>query len=61
MDPYASFDVFETINKLLCASLEITSCIYVCFVLWHANIYNDAMFGMFYVVFLCAICKDKPK
>jgi hypothetical protein len=65
---------FETINELLCASLEITSCIYVCFVFWHVNIYNDVMFGMFYVICLCAICgtnfdapsvhmacKDKPK
>jgi hypothetical protein len=63
--------VFETINELLCASLEITSCIYVCFVLWHVNIYNDVMF---YVICLCAVCgtnfdapsvhlacKDKPK
>jgi hypothetical protein len=66
--------VFETINELLCASLEITSCSYVCFVLWYVNIYNDVMFGMFYVVFLFVICgtnvdapnvhmacKDKPK
>jgi len=66
--------VFETINELSCASLEITSCIYVCFVLWHVNIYNDVMFGMFYVICLCVIygtnfdapsvhqvCKDKPK
>jgi hypothetical protein len=66
--------VFETIIELLCASLEITSCIYVCLVLWHVNIYNDVMFGMFYVICLCAVCgtnfdapsvhmacKDKPK
>jgi hypothetical protein len=66
--------VVETINELLCASLEINSCIYVCFVLWHVNIYNNVIFGMFYVVCLCAICgtnfdapsmyiacKDKPK
>jgi hypothetical protein len=66
--------VFETIIELLYASLEITSCIYVCFILWHVNIYNNAMFGMFYVVYLCAVCgtnfdapsvhmacKDKPK
>jgi hypothetical protein len=44
--------VFETIIELLCASLEITSCIYVCFVLWHVNIYNDVMF---YVVCLCVV------
>jgi hypothetical protein len=66
--------VFETIIELLCASLEISSCIYVCFVLWHVNICNDVMFGMFYVICLCAAygtnfdaprvhmaCKDKPK
>jgi len=66
--------VFETINELLCASLEITSCTYVWFVLWHVNIYNDIMFGMFYVICLCVVCgtnfdapsvhmvcKDKPK
>jgi hypothetical protein len=64
--------VFETIIELLCA--KIASCIYVCFILWHVNIYNDVMFGMFYVVYLCAVCstsfdassvhmlcKDKPK
>jgi hypothetical protein len=44
MDPYASFDGFETINELLCTSLEITSCAYMCFVLGHVNIYNDVMF-----------------
>jgi hypothetical protein len=66
--------IFETINELLCASLEITSCAYVWFVLWHVNIYNDVMFGMFYVICLCAVCgtnfdvpsvhmasEDKPK
>jgi hypothetical protein len=66
--------VFETINELSCASLEITSCTYMCFVLWHVNIYNDVMFGMFYVICLSAVCgtnfdapsvhmacKDKPK
>jgi len=66
--------VFETIIILLCTSLEIISFAYVCFVLWHVNIYNDVMFGMFYVICLCAICgtnfdapsvhiacKDKPK
>jgi hypothetical protein len=66
--------VFETIIELLCARLEITSCIYVCLVLWHVNIYNDVMFDMFYVICLCAVCdtnfdapsvhmacKDKPK
>jgi hypothetical protein len=58
--------VFETINELSCA--------YMCFVLWHVNIYNNVMFGMFYVICLCAACgtnfdapsvhigcKDKPK
>jgi hypothetical protein len=66
--------VFETINELLCGSLKITSCAYVCRVLWHVNIYNDVMFDMFYVICLCAVCdtnfnapsehmacKDKPK
>jgi hypothetical protein len=56
--------VFETIIELLCASLEITCCIYVYFVLWHVNIYNDVMFGMFYVICLCAVCGtnfDAPK
>jgi hypothetical protein len=66
--------VSETIIELLCANLEIASCIYVCFILWNENIYNDVMFGMFYVVYLCAVCgtsfntpsvhmacKDKPK
>jgi hypothetical protein len=66
--------VFETIIELLCASLEITSCIYVCFVLWHVNMYNDFMFYTFYVICLSAVCgtnfdapsvhmacKDKPK
>jgi hypothetical protein len=48
--------VFKTIIELLCVSLEITSCIYVYFVLWHVNIYNDVMFGMFYVICLCAVC-----
>jgi hypothetical protein len=49
------FMVFETIIELLSASLEITSCIYVCFVLWHVNIYNDVMFDMFYVMCLCVV------
>jgi hypothetical protein len=66
--------VFETINELSCASLEITSCTYICFVLWHVNIYNNVMFDMFCVICLCAACgtnfdapsvhigcKDKPK
>jgi hypothetical protein len=66
--------VFETINELLCASLEIASCTYTCFVLWHVNIYNNVMFDMFYVICLRAVCgtnfdalsvhmtcKDKPK
>jgi hypothetical protein len=53
--------VFETITEVLCASLEITSCAYVCFVLWHVNIYNDVMFGMFYVICLCAICGVTPR
>jgi hypothetical protein len=48
--------VFETIIKLLCTSLEIASCIYVCYILWHVNIYNDVMFDMFYVICLCAVC-----
>jgi hypothetical protein len=61
--------VFETIFELLCASLEITS-----YILWHVNIYNDVMFGMFYVICLYVVCgtnfdapsmhmacKDKPK
>jgi hypothetical protein len=48
--------VFETIIEPLCGSLEIISCAYVCFVLWHVNIYNDVMFGMFYVICLCAVC-----
>jgi hypothetical protein len=43
------FMVFETINELSCASLEITSCTYMCFVLWHVNIYNNVMFDMFYL------------
>jgi len=51
--------VFETIIELLYASLEITSCIYVCFVLWHVNIYHDVMFGMFYVICLCAVYGTK--
>jgi hypothetical protein len=66
--------VFEIIIKLLCTSLEIASCLYVCFVLWLVNIYNEVMFGMFYLVCLCDVsgtnfdapsvhmaCKDKPK
>jgi hypothetical protein len=48
--------VFETIIVLLCTSLETTSCAYVCFVLWHVNIYNNVMFGMFYV--LCFMLYD---
>jgi hypothetical protein len=65
---------FETINELSCANLEIASCAYMCFVLWHVNIYNNVMFDMFYVICLCAACgtnfdapsvhiacKDKPK
>jgi hypothetical protein len=57
--------VFETINELSCASLEITSCAYMYFILWHVNIY---------VICLCATrstnfdapsvhigCKDKSK
>jgi hypothetical protein len=48
--------VFKTIIGLLCTSLEIASCIYVCFILWHVNIDNDVMFGIFYVVCLCAVC-----
>jgi hypothetical protein len=66
--------VFETIIVLLCTSLETISCANVCFVLWHVNIYNNVMFDMFYVIWLCAVCginfdalsvyiacKDKPK
>jgi hypothetical protein len=66
--------VFETINELSCASLEITSCAYMYFILWHVNIYNNVMFDMFYVICLCATrstnfdapsvhigCKDKSK
>jgi hypothetical protein len=66
--------VFEIIIELLCTSLEIASCIYVCSILQHVNIYNDVMFEMFYFVCLYAIfginfnapsvhmaCKDKPK
>jgi hypothetical protein len=66
--------VFETITEVICARLEIASRIYVCFVLWHVNMYNDVMFGMFYVICLSAACginfdapsvhmayKDKPK
>jgi hypothetical protein len=48
--------IFETIIELLCASLEIASCIYVCFILWHVNTYNNVTHGMFYVVCLCAVC-----
>jgi hypothetical protein len=48
--------VFETIIELLCASLGIPSYIYACLVLWHVNIYNNAMFDMFYVICLCAVC-----
>jgi len=48
MEPYASFDS--------CANLEIASCAYMCFVLWHVNIYNNVMFDMFYVICLCAAC-----
>jgi hypothetical protein len=47
--------VFETIVGLLCTSLEIVSCIYVCF-LWHVNAYNNVTHGMFYVICLCAVC-----
>jgi hypothetical protein len=66
--------VFETIIVLSCTSLEMTSCTYVFFVLWHVNMYNGVMFNMFYVISLCAVCgtnfdapsvhmtcKDKPK
>jgi len=66
--------VFETITKVICASLEIASRIYVCFVLWHVNMYNDVMFGAFYIICLSTACgtnydapsvhmecKDKPK
>jgi hypothetical protein len=56
MDPYASFDGFETIIVLSCTSLEITSCTYVCSVLWHVNMYNGVMFSMFYVISFCTIC-----
>jgi hypothetical protein len=65
---------FETIFGLLCTSLEIASCIYVCFLLWHVNAYNNVTHDMFYVICLCAVCgtnfdapsvhmacKDKPK
>jgi hypothetical protein len=66
--------VFETITEVICASLEIACCIYVSFVLWHVNMYNDVMFGTLYVICLSATCdtnfdapsvhmasKDKPK
>jgi hypothetical protein len=66
--------VFETITEVISASLEIARHIYVCFVLWHVNIYNDVMFDTFYVICLCVVCgtnfdalgvhmacKDKPK
>jgi len=65
---------FETIFGLLCTRLEITTCIYVCFVLWHASMYNDVIFDMFYVIYVSVVCgtnfdapsvhmscKDKPK
>jgi hypothetical protein len=69
------FMVFETIIEQLYASLEITSCIYVCFVLWHVNIYITmsclACFMSYaYVPFVALnfdapsvhmACKDKPK
>jgi hypothetical protein len=48
--------VFETINELSCASLEIASCAYMYFVLWHVNNYNNVMIDMFYVICLCAAC-----
>jgi hypothetical protein len=48
--------VFETIIGLLWTILEIASSIYVCFVLWHVNIYNDVMIVMFYVICLSAVC-----
>jgi hypothetical protein len=48
--------VFETITKVICASLEIDSRLYVCFVLWHVNMYNDVMFDMFYIICLNAAC-----
>jgi hypothetical protein len=30
--------VFETITEVICASLEIDSHVYVCFILWHVII-----------------------
>jgi hypothetical protein len=50
------FMVFETINELSCANLEITSCAYMCFILWHVNIYSNVIFGIFYVIRLFATC-----
>jgi hypothetical protein len=51
--------VFETIIEQLCASLEITSCIYVCLVLWHVNIYKMSCLACFmlyaYVLFVALI------
>jgi hypothetical protein len=48
--------VFETITEVICARLEIASRIYLGFVLWHVNMYNDVIFGMFYVICLSAAC-----
>jgi hypothetical protein len=66
--------VFETITKVICASLEIASHIYVCFSSWLVIIITMFCLAYFYVVCLCAICgtyfnapsvqmesKDKPK
>jgi hypothetical protein len=66
--------VFETIAEVICASLEIASHIYVCFISWLVIIITTFCLAYFYVVCLCAVCgtyfntpnvqmtcKDKPK
>jgi hypothetical protein len=50
MDPYASFNVFETITEVICASLKIASHIYVCFISWLVVIITMFRLAYFYVV-----------
>jgi hypothetical protein len=56
MDPYASFNVFETITEVICASLKIASHIYVCFISWLVVIITMFRLAYFYVVCLCVVC-----
>jgi hypothetical protein len=48
--------VFESITEVICASLEIASHIYVCFISWLVIIITMFCLAYLYVVCLYAVC-----